>query len=97
MLGIKFGLLLWTDTNVRFSVGLPVPEVMPAREIDCGPAFSGIVNGLVIAVSPGGWLTGKTTTMNDWVAVVVPPVAVPPVSVTVTVIVAVPMALATGV
>ena len=70
---------------------------MPARVIVCGPAFSRIAAGLAVAVSAGGWLTGRTVTVNVWVVVVVPPVAVPPLSVTRTVIVAVPLALAAGV
>ena len=41
----------------------------------------------------GGWLTGLTTTVNCCEAVLTPPLAVPPLSVTVTVITAVPLTL----
>ena len=37
-------------------------------------------------------LTGVTTTVNVWETLLTPPLAVPPLSVTVTVIVAVPLA-----
>ena len=68
VLGIKAGLLL-TAEIVRFCVGSPRPEVMPARLIVCGPAFSRIAGGLAVAVSAGGWLTGRTVTVNVWVVV----------------------------
>ena len=48
-----------------------------------------------IGSSVGGWLTGVTVTVKGWVKVLTPPLAVPPLSVTVTVIVAVPLALGT--
>ena len=45
----------------------------------------------------GGWLTGRTVTVKVWMTLATPPLAVPPLSVTVTVIVAVPETLAAGV
>ena len=53
--------------------------------------------GLAIGLSVGAWLTGVTVTVKVRMIVLTPPLAVPPLSVTVTVIVAVPLALATGV
>ena len=63
----------------------------------CWPAFSAIAAGFGIGLSVGGWSTGVTVTVKLCETVVVPPVTVPPVSVTVTVIVAVPLAKAAGV
>ena len=51
----------------------------------------------MIALSVGGWLTGVTLTMKLCRVVFWPPLAVPPLSVTRTVILAVPEALAAGV
>ena len=51
----------------------------------------------MIGSSVGGWLTGVTVTVKVWENVLTPPLAVPPLSFTVTVIVAVPLVLATGV
>ena len=56
----------------------------------------GIAGGLAIAASVGCWLTGVTVTVKVCEIVLTPPLAVPPLSVTVTVIVAVPLALGTG-
>ena len=53
--------------------------------------------GTPIGSSKGAWLIGRTVTVKVWVTVLTPPLAVPPLSVTVTVIVAVPFALANGV
>ena len=67
---------------------------MPDRMIVCGVVvFSRIAGGLVIPLSVGAWLTGVTVTVNDCETVLL----LPPLSVTVTVIVAVPLTLATGV
>ena len=59
---------------------------MPVRLIVCWPAFSRIGAGLVIGSSVGGWLTGRTTTVKVSVVVLLPPLAVPPLSITVRVI-----------
>ena len=70
---------------------------MPVRLIVCGPAFSAIAAGLGIGSSVGAWLTGVDVDREGLGDVLTPPLAVPPLSVTVTVIVAVPLALGTGV
>ena len=76
----------------------PGPAVMPVRLTVCGAAvFSGAIGAGCDRVERGAWLTGMTVTMKVWVTVLMPPLAVPPLSVTVTVIVAVPLALGTGV
>ena len=74
----------------------PGPALMPVRLIVCGGAFSSSVIGLAIWFSVGGWLTGVTVTVKacEKLLTLAPPVG--PLSVTVTVIVAVPLALATG-
>ena len=61
------------------------------------PAFSSSVIGLPIWLSVGGWLTGVTVTVKacEKLLTLAPPVG--PLSVTVTVIMAVPLALATGI
>src|SRR5437764_399062 len=94
-LGIKFWLLL---VPTMFSVWFvsPRPAEMPARLIVCGPAFSRIAGGLAIGLSVGAWLTGLTVTLKVRVKVLTPPLAVPPLSITVTVIVAVPVVLGAG-
>ena len=51
----------------------------------------------MIALKVGVWLTATTLTTKVWNVVFWPPLAVPPLSVTITVIVAVPVWLATGV
>ena len=48
-------------------------------------------------MSVGRWLIPPTVTTNDTVVIFTPPLAVPPSSVTVTVIVAVPTSLVFGV
>ena len=50
----------------------------------------------MIALSVGCWLTGRTVTVKVCEKVLMPPLAVPPLSITVTVTVAVPLALGTG-
>ena len=55
--------------------------------------FSRIGFGVGIGPSVGAWLIGRTTTLNVCEKVLTPPLAVPPSSVTVTVIVALPLAL----
>jgi len=74
-------------------VGSPMPEPMPLITTLCVPAFSRIAAGLAIVVSVGAWLTGLTVTVNCCEKVLTPPLEVPPLSVTVTVITAVPLRL----
>ena len=61
------------------------------------PALTARFAGLGMKLSVGAWLTGLTTTVKVRVIELTPPLAVPPESVTVTVTVAWPLALATGV
>ena len=72
------------------------PSVMPDRGMVTRPAFSAIEMGLGIALSVGAWL-GVTVTVNVTMVVFWPPLAVPPLSITVTVMSAVPTVLGTGV
>ena len=95
-LGTTPGLLL-TAVTVKVCPMSPMPSAMPVRDTVCSAVvFSRIGAGFMIASSVGGWLTGSTVTvkvcgtLNSW-----PPLAVPPWSSTVTVIVAVPVALGT--
>ena len=89
-MGISAGLLL-TAVIVRFCDS-PGPAVMPVRLIVCGVVvFSKIGAGLAIGLIVGAWLIGLTTTVKSWLVVLTPPLAVPPLSIAVTVIVAVPL------
>ena len=56
-------------------------------------ALTGIAGGLGMKLIVGAWLTGVTLTVNVWVVKLTPPLAVGPLSVRVTVIVDVPLAL----
>ena len=68
------------------------------RQVDRLRAASSRTRGSAIALSVGASLTAVTVTVKVRVTVVsTPPLAVPPLSGTVTVIVAVPLALAAGV
>ena len=89
-LAISPGLLL-TAVIVKFS-DWPGPAVMPVRPTVWGVVvFSRIGAGGVIGLIVGGWLTGLTVTVKICEAVLTPPLAVPPLSDTVTEIVAVPL------
>ena len=73
-----------------------IPEAAPVpgpNVMVCCPEFSRIGAGAVIVPSVGAWLTGVTVTVKvcEKVLTLAPPVA--PLSVTVTVIFAVPLAL----
>ena len=74
----------------------PGPGLMPVRCTICCPAFTATLAGVGDKSSVGAWLTGVTVTMKVWVVEAVAPPLMP-LSVTVTVIVAVPLALGTGV
>ena len=94
-LGISPGLL---ELAVTVSTWLsPPPALIPLRFTVCKLASSRIAAGLLIAASVGASFTLVTVTVNVFVTATTPPLAVPPSSVTITVIVAVPLALATGV
>src|SRR4051794_37436458 len=95
-LGISPGLLLMA-VKVKLWEVSPVPGVAPLKLTVCGPEFSRIGAGLLIGPSVGAWLIPVTVTVKDWVTVSMAPLAVPPLSITVTVIVATPLALGTGV
>src|SRR6185437_16035199 len=90
--GIKAVLSLRAVT-VRFCVS-PRPAVIPDRLTVCGPALSVSSGaGFAIGFKVGAWLIGLTVTRKlRETALLVPP----PLSVTVTVIVALPLAPATG-
>ena len=83
----------------------PGPAVMPVRGTVTAAAFSrsvkllGLVGllGFVIGSSVGAWLTAPTSTLKLWLTEFWPPLAVPPLLVTVTVIVARPKVLSAGV
>ena len=93
-MGISVGLLLVTviDTDSPLSPG---PAEIPDRGTISVPVFSSTFWG-GIAVIVGGWFTGVTVTVNNCLKIFTPPLAVPPEFITVTVITAVPLALATG-
>ena len=77
--------------TVRVWTSLLAPEEMPERLTVCAPAFSLRVR-LPIASSVGGWLTGLTVTVKARLTMLL----LAPPSLTVTVIVAEPKALAHG-
>ena len=96
-LGISAGLLLAAVT-VRFcDVAGAGGDARQVDRLRRGGVLEDRRRGSGIGSSVGAWLTGVTVTMKVWVIVLTPPLAVPPLSITVTVIVAVPLALATGV
>ena len=83
--------LLLTAVIVKFCDS-PGPALMPVRVIVWGVlVLSGIGLGFVIGLSVGAWLTGLTVTVKNCEVVLTPPLATPPLSTTVTVIVAVPL------
>ena len=69
---------------------------MPLRFTVCGPAFSLIVIG-TSGAKVGALFTKLTVTVKVLVTASTPPLAVPPLSFTITLINALPLALATGV
>src|SRR6266700_1293250 len=83
--------LLEVTVTVSVWVSLAAPEVIPERFTICSPAFSLMVR-LASELRVGGWFTGLTVTVKAWVTMLL---LVPP-SLTLTVIVAVPKALAAG-
>src|SRR4051794_23402042 len=86
------------DTPVMFWPTSPRPVVMPAMSTDVVPEFSRTTIGLgVIGVIVGGWFTALIVTRNVRVRRSTPPLAVPPLSFTVTLMVAVPKVLGVGV
>src|SRR5437588_675516 len=84
--------LLEAAVTVSVWDSLVAPEVMPESETVCGPGFSLRVR-LEIGLRVGGWFTQLTVTLKVRVTVLF--VEAP--SLTVTLIVAVPLALCTGV
>ena len=94
-LGIR-ARLLEVAVTVKFCVS-PAPAEMPARLIVCAAASSRIAAGLVIALSVGALLSGVTLTVKVRTTLFLPPLATPPLSVTVAVITAVPDLPETGV
>src|SRR4051812_40105336 len=95
---ISAGLLLTAVTVIRCVS--PGPAVMPVRLIVCWAwllAFcSRIDAGLGMTLIVGAWLTGRIVTVKVRETELTPALAVPPLSVTVTVITAVPLALGVG-
>src|SRR5262245_47546026 len=64
---------------------------IPVRLIVCSVGLTARGGGLGIGSSVGGWLTGVTLMVKVRVKVLIPPLAVPPLSITVTVMCAVPL------
>ena len=90
--GIKAVLLLVAVT-LRVCPVLPGPTPIPDKFTVCSAVvFSRTVGLTVIGLSVGAWLTGVTVTVKVRENVTMPPLAVLPLSVTVTVIVDVPEA-----
>src|SRR4051812_44467384 len=87
--------LLLVARMVTFWPMSPGPAPTPVRLTVRGPLFSRTVTSEIGSIV-GTWLTGRTVTLNVREKVFTPPLAVSPLSVTVTVIVAVPLALVTG-
>ena len=85
-----------TGRDVRHTLPAVWPRTNPAQ-------VDGLQTGIFVdrqvagALSVGASFTLVTVTVNVFVTAATPPLAVPPSSVTITVIVAVPLALATGV
>ena len=75
----------------------PPPAAMPVRLIVCNEASSRMAAGFEMAASVGASLMPVTLTVKVRVVMLMPPFAVPPLSCTVTVMTAEPLALATGV
>ena len=78
----------------------PAPMPRPVRLTVCSPEFAGMEAGGLIALIEGAWLTKLllTVTVNCCgIDVFWPPPTVPPLSITTTVITAVPLAFGTGV
>src|SRR5690348_12013527 len=78
--------------TVKVWVSLGAPELMPERLTVCAAAFSLTVKSARV-FRVGGWFTGLMVTVKERVTILL----LAPPSLTVTVIVAEPLALATGV
>src|SRR3989442_541636 len=89
LLDVAVMLTLWV-------LSLDGPGVMPVSVTTWELAFSRIVM-FVGALSAGGWLTRSTVIVKEFVSESTPPLAVPPLSLRVTVIVALPNWLVAGV
>src|SRR6266404_96486 len=76
-------------------LSLDGPGLIPERKTVCVEAFSRRVR-FVEALSVGGWLTGSTVTVKELVSESTPPLFVPPLSLSTTVIVALPNWLVSG-
>src|SRR3974390_3042484 len=90
-LGIKL-VLPEVAVTVRTWFSLVAPEEMPVKLTVWRPAFSLRIR-LLMGFNVGGWLTGTTVTVKDWVTMLL----LAPPSLTVTVIRAEPLALGGGV
>ena len=96
---VGFGIrlvLLDVAVTVSTCVSLP-PAAIPVRFTVCALASSKMAAGSAIAARVGASFTAVTVTVKVCVVVATPLLSVPPLSVTVTVMSAVPLALATGV
>jgi hypothetical protein len=69
--------------------------LIPVRLTVCWPEFS-TIDWSAIGLNVGAWLTGRTVTVKLWKTVSMPPLAVPPLSLTVTVITAEPLTFCAG-
>ena len=91
-LGIKAVLSLVAATTI-VSVP-PLPSERPVSGTVCIPGVTVSIRGLTAnGAIVGGWLTGDTVTVKLCLKTLTPPLATPPLSITVTVIVAVPLTL----
>ena len=85
------------DEGVTVKVSDPAPlVVIPVRLTVCSPAFSLIVTSDGVSIV-GAMLIWSTVTVNCTLVSSTPPFRVPPLSITVTVIVADPKVFAAGV
>ena len=90
------GLLERAVSVNRWPSSLEEPAEIPLKTKRSGAASSRIVCA-GIAARLGAWLAGTTVTAKAVVAELIPPFAVPPLSKTVTVIVAFPLVFGIGV
>src|SRR4051812_30971452 len=94
--GMRVGLLERLVAVKVWPASSAGPALIPARFTVCTPASS-LKERLPKALSVGASFTALTVTVKVLVTALTPPLAVPPLSVTTTVMTAVPLLLAAGV
>src|SRR4051794_17516514 len=94
--GTRLGLLELAGKGGAWGASSAGPAGVPARLKVWNPAAS-LTLRLPKALSVGASFTALTVTVNVFVTALTPPLAVPPLSVTTTVMTEVPLLLATGV